>query len=345
MKTVSDTLLTRRCLLLSLSALVARGAAAQPGKPSIRVRTFNHVTLSVSDPKRSLEFYQGLFGLPILARQGDNTISLGIGPGAHLALSRAALTMKPHINHFCMTTDGFDPDRLLAVLAAHGVTKGSPDGGSMKAWVRMCSSDLSGSKEGTPELYFRDPDGLLVQLQDTTYCGGSGFLGNVCPAAQSSAPKGRIAVNGLSHLTLAVSNRQRSMAFYQQLFAMPIQARQGATPLLAVGRGPQFIALGEGGTANGATPGVFNVAHVCLTMEGFHPDKVLQALADYGIKARGAGGPVGPLTAYVVMRMSDRGGAPEGTPELYFTDPDGIFIQLQDATYCGGSGYLGNVCP
>jgi hypothetical protein len=43
--------------------------------------------------------------------------------------------------------------------------------------------------------------------------------------------------------------------------------------------------------------------------------------------------------------MSDRGGAPEGTPELYFTDPDGIFIQLQDATYCGGSGYLGNVCP
>ena len=33
-----------------------------------------------------------------------------------------------------------------------------------------------------------------------------------------------------------------------------------------------------------------------------------------------------------------------GTPELYFTDPDGILIQLQDVSYWGGSGYLGEVC-
>ena len=31
------------------------------------------------------------------------------------------------------------------------------------------------------ELYFTDPDGLLIQLQDTKYCGGSGSLGEVCP--------------------------------------------------------------------------------------------------------------------------------------------------------------------
>ena len=43
--------------------------------------------------------------------------------------------------------------------------------------------------------------------------------------------------------------------------------------------------------------------------------------------------------------MPDRGGAPEGTPELYFTDPDGLVMQLQDPSYCGGAGYLGNVCP
>ncbi len=44
------------------------------------------------------------------------------------------------------------------------------------------------------------------------------------------------------------------------------------------------------------------------------------------------------------MRMPDRGGAVAGTPELYFTDPDGILIQLQDVSYCGGSGYLGDEC-
>lgn len=48
---------------------------------------------------------------------------------------------------------------------------------------------------------------------------------------------------------------------------------------------------------------------------------------------------------YVTMRMENRGGLPDGTPELYFTDPDGLLMPLQDTTYCGGRGYLGNACP
>jgi uncharacterized protein (TIGR00369 family) len=43
---------------------------------------------------------------------------------------------------------------------------------------------IGGAKEGTPELYFTDPDGLLVQLQDVKYCGGSGVLGDQCPPVQ-----------------------------------------------------------------------------------------------------------------------------------------------------------------
>ncbi len=27
---------------------------------------------------------------------------------------------------------------------------------------------------------FRDPDGILVQIQDVGYCGGSGVLGDLC---------------------------------------------------------------------------------------------------------------------------------------------------------------------
>ena len=36
--------------------------------------------------------------------------------------------------------------------------------------------------------------------------------------------------------------------------------------------------------------------------------------------------------------------APGGGQRVYFTDPDGLAIQLQDAVYCGGGGYLGEVC-
>ena len=30
------------------------------------------------------------------------------------------------------------------------------------------------------DLTCRDPDGMLVQIQDVSYCGGSGVLGNRC---------------------------------------------------------------------------------------------------------------------------------------------------------------------
>ena len=120
---------------------------------------------------------------------------------------------------------------------------------------------------------------------------------------------------------------------------MRIQAYQGASPVLGVGLGPQFLALGGGGAT---TPGI---AHACMTMEGFNPEKVLKTLADFGIKPRGeARGPARPLVSYVNTRMEDRGGAKGGTPELYFTDPDGIVMQLQDVSYCGGAGSLGEVC-
>jgi hypothetical protein len=110
--------------------------------------------------------------------------------------------------------------------------------------------------------------------------------------------------------------------------------------VLGVGTGAQFV------MANGPAPGrvaAASINHACLTMNGFDPDKVLKALTDFGLKPRG-NGPAGPLVHYVSMRMPDRGGTPGGTPELYFTDPDGLVMQLQDTSYCGGGGFLGNVC-
>jgi catechol 2,3-dioxygenase-like lactoylglutathione lyase family enzyme len=327
--------LTRRGVLHSLAGLAgASRLIAQPTtKPSIRVRALNHMTLFVSDPKRSLEFYQGLFGMPVQARQGDSAL-LRIGPGPqYIALAASGPSRKPGIDHFCMTVEGFDAGQAQKLLADHGVTR-SEAAGSLKTWTRMRGETL--------EFYLGDPDGIVVQLQDPSYCGGAGVLGNMCLATPEPPPrKGLIAVRDLSHFTLNVSDAGRSREFYQELFGMRVQAYQGAMPVLAAGPGPQFLAL-SGGGANRGAPGI---AHACMTMEGFNPDNVLKTLADVGIKPRGeARGAAGPMVSYVSMRMEDRGGAKGGTPELYFTDPDGIVMQLQDVSYCGGSGYLGNVC-
>ena len=169
--------MTRRELVLALSALVmarpAGGAAAQQGAAPapIRVRTMNHVTLSVSDVQRSVEFYQRVLGLPLVTTQGTErdwdapaVPVLGIGDGPQfIAFSQGD---RPHINHYCLGMEGFDAAEIVARLAEHGI----------EARVRMRAD----SDPPAEELIFPDPDGIPVQIQDVSYCGGSGKLGDLC---------------------------------------------------------------------------------------------------------------------------------------------------------------------
>src|SRR6187549_2517272 len=106
--------ITRRDLLLSLPVLagasnvIPRLRAQQSPAPPIPLRALNHMTLMVSDVKRSVDFYQGLFGMPIQARQGA-AVLLRIGAGPQfIAIARGGADAKPGIGHFCMTTDNFN---------------------------------------------------------------------------------------------------------------------------------------------------------------------------------------------------------------------------------------------
>ena len=332
--------LDRRHFLLSLPALaLAPRVMAQSGGAPIKVRNFNHVTLTVSDLKRSVDFYQGLFGMPIQARQGSTLVVLRIGAGPQsLMLSTGGATATPGINHLCLGVENFRVDRILKVLADRGIATAERSG-PMKVHVRMRGPENGGAKEGTAELTFGDPDGIIVQLQDPGYCGGAGMLGNVCPPLERSSKKGLIALKDMSHCTVSVSDARRSNTFYRELFGFPIRSYQGPTaPTLGVGPGVEFLMFTSGGAAR--------INHFCMNLERFNRDRILKTLESYGIKSReNATGPVGPLRSYVSMRMENRGGATEGTPELYFTDPDGILVQLQDVSYCGGAGALGNLCP
>ena len=352
-----DTRITRRSLLLSLPAVaMARSVlTAQGGAGTLKTRALNHMTLSVSDPKRSLDFYQGLFGLPVHAHQGATTI-LRVGDGPQFIAVSAAGANPVGINHYCVTVEDFNVDRVLKVLADHGVSKadatgGGLSGGPMKVRVRMRGPESGGAPGGTPEIYVGDPDGIVVQLQDPKYCGGGGVLGDVCKL--EPAPKaGLLKLKEYNHFTISSTDSQRSNQFYKDVFGTGIRSYQGPTaPTMAIGSTVAFLMFTGGGGAGRAgappaPPRPASINHVCLNMENFNPDQVIKTLESYGIKPRESQtGPVGPLRHYISMRMENRGGAKDGTPELYFTDPDGILLQLQDVKYCGGGGFLGDACP
>jgi catechol 2,3-dioxygenase-like lactoylglutathione lyase family enzyme len=346
---------SRRRALLSLTALVAPRLAAQTARPTIRVRGINHVTLAVADVKRSVDFYQGLFGMPVISRQGIAT-NLQIGTGPQYLGVTAAGASPPRIDHLCLGVEDFDVERVTGILAQHGVTRAESaaggsnglSGGPMRMRVRVRGPDAGGAKAGTPELYVGDPNGFVIQLQDWRYCGGAGTLGNVCSAPVPPPQRGLLAVRGWNHCTNGVSDPLLSRKFVQDVFGLGIQAYQGPTaPVFGVGGRGEFLMFNTGGAGRGGSVSAprAGINHLCVTVESFRPEAVIKALESYGIKPRDtAAGAPGPLVHYISMRRDDRGGAKEGTPELYFTDPDGLQIQLQDVSYCGGAGVLGNVC-
>src|SRR5205085_1475913 len=111
--------------------------------------------------------------------------------------------------------------------AEHGITQ-SDAGGPMKVRVRMRGPEAGGAKDGTPELYVTDPDGIMVQLQDPKYGGGAGKLGEVLKV-EPSPHKGLIALQDLSHFTIAEKESTASNKFYQDLFGMGYRSYQGPT--------------------------------------------------------------------------------------------------------------------
>src|SRR5215471_9181733 len=89
--------MNRRDLLLSLPAFaLAPRFLAQAGKPTIQAKALNQFTLLVSDVKRSVDWYQGLFGMPIQTRQGS-TVLLRIGNGPQFLAIAPAGSNPPSI--------------------------------------------------------------------------------------------------------------------------------------------------------------------------------------------------------------------------------------------------------
>lgn len=345
-----QTGITRRRILQGAVAAGSAGLlysspwAFAQGAPLIRLQKLHCFELRVSDPERSLAFYQDLFGMRLLSRFGGR-ISLQIGDSSQLMSLRACGPDEtPAITHIGFSVQDYNLDALRQSLDRLGYARGDAPRLSepgiqhtMKQWVRM--------RSGTPELYFSDARGLIVQLVDGRYCGGSGPLGADCAAPEPVKP-GIFQLAELNHFTAFVSDGAGANRYWQETFGLRVQAEQGpGSAVNGIGDGFQFVmfAGGFGGGGRNAAPTPANLHHGSINMHGFDEHEILEKLTDYGLQARGDG-PVGPMMHYVSRRMPERGGAEGGTPEVYFTDPDGILMQVQDITYCGGGGYLGSEC-
>ncbi len=145
--------MTRRQLVSRLGSLVAvlGGAGtilgADDAAKKEKAGTFkgvelNHIALRVTDVPRSRDFYVKTLGLEV-QREGRNNCFLGCGQN-FVALFKGD---KAEMDHYCYSIEDYDVDVAAQKLKAEGFNP------------RVTSG----------RIYFKDPDGLTVQLASKTH--------------------------------------------------------------------------------------------------------------------------------------------------------------------------------
>jgi catechol 2,3-dioxygenase-like lactoylglutathione lyase family enzyme len=152
--------LSRRQLISSLLAITATGGASlvsgQPAPAVAKGRSMNHVSLSVNDVERSAEFYNRVLGLEVISRPANGGINMGLGDESFLGLYN--LDNPGGMHHLCIGVDGYNANRLAAKLEDHGISAN-------------INRDPANRTSGGDQLYFSDPDGIVVQLAQHGYLG------------------------------------------------------------------------------------------------------------------------------------------------------------------------------
>lgn len=138
--------LTRRELIQGLAMLTVASGTLSAADSGFVGATINHVSIQVSDIKRSAEFYVRAFGLPKRVAGNPSAVRLGVGP-SHLTLRQE----KPSgiVDHFCVGIDKFNRESVIRDLKARGVIP-EPD------------------EKGPQGFHVKDPDGFRVQLGDSS---------------------------------------------------------------------------------------------------------------------------------------------------------------------------------
>ncbi len=116
--------------------------------------------------------------------------------------------------------------------------------------------------------------------------------------------------NSMNHVTLAVADPERSKNFYASVLNMSVVSRQPASPVTGAG-----INMGTGSSFLGLYPLVNpgRIDHFCVGVDNYVLEEAAEKLREAGITP--------------VIR--------EDRPEIYFSDPDGITVQLSEKEYRG----------
>jgi len=152
-----------------------------------------------------------------------------------------------------------------------------------------------------------DPVSSLLDSYDRGALSRRGLLAALFPLLAAASPADTISIKTLNHVSLSVTDIEKSQKFYQDLFGNAVVSKQGTGVNLAAGPASFF-----GLYKMGQLPP--QIHHFCLGIDGT-VETAAAVLEKHNVKPN----------------IRDR----DGVKELYFRDPDNVQVQLQSADYRG----------
>lgn len=253
-------------------------AAVRGESGALRAVGVDHVAIAVVEPERSVKFYGPILGRDVhQAPNQKDRYFLGLGGKRYMAIAKAGGTPAGTVDHICI---GVEDDRAAveAALDAAGIK-----------W-KAGSADLQ-------DVYVQDPDGTRIQIAKS---GERSAANDVLrhPLVAGVGGEAVLRPVGIDHVSVMVSDLERSAAFYKKLFGVETQRREDRL-FFKAGSGSVVVRRAPKGERLG-------IDHFCVAV----------AKVDFGIVA-------GRLKALgsELKRWNE-------TDPPYFTDADGVQVQV-----------------
>ena len=181
--------------LAAMWAVDGRADETGPGPLPLQTTGLEHVGMTVPDQKASAEWYGRIFD-PQLFQERDPPARYYVRMGsAYIAFGGTPATdATPKIDHFCALVKDYKPDEMRAAIEKAGIKMGA-------------------GRFGMPT----DDDGLRLQLLGAP----AGLAKTIIPFMRITTDDAAVTPVGLDHIVLAVSDLDRSSAYYARFFGPP----------------------------------------------------------------------------------------------------------------------------